>query len=68
MIVNGTLILHSFGTLLFFCLFCYVIHGKLLVFLSRPMGAKVSNSYVEHTDIPVITICPQPHTINMRKY
>ena len=53
---------------LYFILFCYVIYYKILLFLSRPMGTKVSTVNVDHDDIPVVTICPQPFALNIREH
>ena len=67
-IMNGTFILHWITTFLFFWIFCYVIYGKIDTLRSRPTGTKVSSINVKKSDIPVITICPEPNTINMREF
>ena len=66
--MNGSFIIHSITTLTFFVLFCFVIYGKVVLFQTRPMGTKVSSINVKCSDIPVITICPEPNTMNMSAF
>ena len=59
--------IHFLTILFFFGIFFLAVYQKFILFMQRPMGTKLSSEKVEHEDIPVIAIFPEPNTINMRK-